>query len=101
LGEGAQAETQAFNLGPDLAPTAMAWHQGDLWIYDAKTQQISVFRLRKGVFEVTHAIQLEMPLQSFILVQRNVKNSRQIELWALVPASAGSPEVTLKKFLIR
>ena len=100
LGEGIESETEAYALPADMAPTAIAWSRGELWIVDGKTPRIAVFTRKGRALELMHATPFTVPLQAIYLTQRlGDEGKPQLELWGLSVPSTGLP--TFKKFLVR
>ncbi len=100
LGEGVESETEAYSLPSDLAPSAIAWHRGELWVVDAKSPRVVVFERKGRALELIHATDFDVPLQAIYLTQRlGDEGKPQLELWGLSVPSTGLP--TFKKFLVR
>jgi hypothetical protein len=99
LGEGAESQTEPYEIPVDVVPGAMAWHRGELWVVDAKNSRLVVFALKGKALEQGRAAPLEVPLQAIYLTQRlGDEGEKRLELWGLSVPSAGLP--TFKKFLV-
>jgi len=102
LTEGADAVTEDYRAECDLAPGAMTWNGGELWVYDSKGKQIVVLGVQGHALRPLKAAAFAAPAQALAMVFASSEaGRRRLELWALVPALAQSPAATLRRFLIR
>jgi hypothetical protein len=102
LGEGADSATEDYHSDRELVPGAMAWHNGELWVYDAKTRELLVLRLEGKIFVQSKNAPFTSALQSLSFVFAPVENGRSnLELWALAAPAPGEQSSSLKRFLLR
>ncbi|HAH06535.1 MAG TPA: hypothetical protein DCM05_08415 [Elusimicrobia bacterium] len=102
LTEGADAVAENFRAELEVVPTAMAWRDGELWVYDSKGKQMVVFGLRGHALEPRKAAAFPAPALSLTMVfAPSDKGRSALELWALSPAGADSPAPTLRRFRAR
>ncbi|PIP83803.1 MAG: hypothetical protein CO113_11410 [Elusimicrobia bacterium CG_4_9_14_3_um_filter_62_55] len=100
LGEGPQSQSEPYSIPSDLAPSAIAWHRGELWLVDAKQSRLLIFTRNGRVLELQRSTQLAEPLSAILLTQTlGDEGGSQLELWGLSVPSVGLP--TFKKFRIR
>jgi len=102
LTEGADAVTENYRAESDVAPAAMTWHNGELWVYDSKGKQIVVFVVRGHSLQPIKAAGFPTAVQSLAMVfaSSDVEKHR-LELWALAPAGVQSPSATLRRWRVR
>jgi len=48
-----ESSAKAYSLDPDVVVTAMAWVQGELWVFDSKSKALMVFRFKDENFHFT------------------------------------------------
>ena len=100
LGEGAEAQSEPFRLDFDAVLTAIRWHKGELWAWDAKGKQILILKRKEKSFEIAQASPLPNGAQSLLLTYRaDEKQAQHLELWTLTSLPSGDP--LLNKYLVR
>ncbi|MFH1723864.1 MAG: hypothetical protein ABII00_04495 [Elusimicrobiota bacterium] len=100
LGEGAEAETEAYSIPLDILPAAIRWHRDELWAYDAKGRQIVRFKKHGRALDVIDSHGFDTPVQSLLLALRSAGGEGPyLQMWSLSVPAAGLP--TLKKYRVR
>lgn len=100
LGEGPEAQTESFRLDFDAVLTAIRWHKGELWAWDAKGKQVLVLKKKERSFDIAQAAPLPTGAQSLLLTYRaDEKQVQRLELWVLATLPSGDP--LLNKYLVR
>lgn len=95
-------EPETFPLELEAAPSAMAWRKGELWVNDAKGPRLLVFARKDKTFSLKRVARLEGPILSLSLVARPADGGRErVELWALTGPQTGSPDPSLRKYLVK
>lgn len=101
LGEGRDAQVDAYKIELDVLVSAMAWHRDRLWVYDAKNGQILVFQVVGKSLKLVNRAPFETPLQGLVLTYRaGLAGTQHLELWGLSVPEAGVELPTLKKYRV-
>lgn len=102
LGEGPEAQAEPYKVELDLLPTAMTWHNKELWVYDARGKAVLVFAIEGRSLRLLQKAPFPAPLQGMLLTPRTGADNRpELELWGLSVPGTGAEPPTVKKFLVK